>query len=545
MERRRIQWMGHVKRMGDNKMPRIALEKEERGRRPRGRPRGRWEDQVWKDTERRGLQKMQVEEEETWNDRQKWRKRRPGMTDKSGEGCVRRPVITETSDDDDDDDDDISTSMLLVTGYYYSDTLRTSNDNLIAGVVIFSLLNFETDNLTAGRDVDDELGALPRPIFLTPPVPSRLSPSIDRFPASSASALDIDEQSITTQPSTSSGRPQRSVVSINRGSANRYCDKDQSTNNAVSTQDPNYVNRIRSMVFEESSDSDLDYDNVDDSDADPDYVLPNDDNPDSSEEDCSEVSDDELERVGSDGIGLTDHQQDFLLKPTQSVVRLCKPIKRTNRNVTADNYFSSIETVDELNKRGLTYVGTMKKKQTDHSRGVPSRQHKTCGVNSYIMFLSYRNNPLINRFEFVRQLALSLIIPHLQSRLTVPTFPRGLKETIKKMLPNENEEAVMQDDLVPNDKLPKRKTCSTCPYEKKERLDTIASSASNRCASSVAERFALPVHQNASKEDSDPKKDYDDQTRNELIRCALIFVPGELMRLPLYLFIGVSDVETL
>ncbi|XP_046683636.1 uncharacterized protein LOC124369628 [Homalodisca vitripennis] len=66
--------------------------------------------------------------------------------------------------------------------------------------------------------------------------------------------------------------------------------------------------------------------------------------------------------VGSDGIGLTDHQQDFLLKPTQSVVRLCKPIERTNRNVTANNYFSSIETGDELKKRGLTYVGTMKKK---------------------------------------------------------------------------------------------------------------------------------------------------------------------------------------
>ncbi|KAG8247375.1 hypothetical protein J6590_062438 [Homalodisca vitripennis] len=74
MEGRRIQWMGHVKRMGDNRMPRIALEKEERGRRPRGRPRGRWEDQVWKDIERRGLQKIQVEEEETWNDRQKWRR---------------------------------------------------------------------------------------------------------------------------------------------------------------------------------------------------------------------------------------------------------------------------------------------------------------------------------------------------------------------------------------------------------------------------------------------------------------------------------------
>ncbi|KAG8285305.1 hypothetical protein J6590_082832 [Homalodisca vitripennis] len=42
MEGRRIQWMGHVKRMGDNRMPRIALEKEEGGRRPRGRPRKQW-----------------------------------------------------------------------------------------------------------------------------------------------------------------------------------------------------------------------------------------------------------------------------------------------------------------------------------------------------------------------------------------------------------------------------------------------------------------------------------------------------------------------
>ncbi|KAG8305168.1 hypothetical protein J6590_075364 [Homalodisca vitripennis] len=74
MEGRRIQWMGHVKRMRDNRMPRIALEKEEGGRRPRGRPRGRWEDQVWKDIERRGLQKIQVDEEETWNDRLKWRR---------------------------------------------------------------------------------------------------------------------------------------------------------------------------------------------------------------------------------------------------------------------------------------------------------------------------------------------------------------------------------------------------------------------------------------------------------------------------------------
>lgn len=37
----------------------------------------------------------------------------------------------------------------------------------------------------------------------------------------------------------------------------------------------------------------------------------------------------------------------------------------TNRNVTADNWFSSIEIVEELRKRGLTYVGTLKKNKRE------------------------------------------------------------------------------------------------------------------------------------------------------------------------------------
>ncbi|KAG8263207.1 hypothetical protein J6590_038096 [Homalodisca vitripennis] len=87
MERRRIQWMGHVKRVGDNRMPRIALE-EERGRRPRGRRRKEEEDQ--EEAER----KMGGPSVERHRD-----KGTTENTDKSGGGCVRRPVIT---DDDDE-----------------------------------------------------------------------------------------------------------------------------------------------------------------------------------------------------------------------------------------------------------------------------------------------------------------------------------------------------------------------------------------------------------------------------------------------------------
>ncbi|KAG8242041.1 hypothetical protein J6590_073962 [Homalodisca vitripennis] len=111
---------------------------------------------------------------------------------------------------------------------------------------------------------------------LSPPqVPSRLTPTmtIDRFPASSASTLD---------------------------------------------------------------NSDLDYDDVDDSDADPDYVLPNDDNTDSSEEDCSEVSDDEFERENGNVLGL-DQQRKL---PVYVFGRLRKrEMKRNSVNISLEPWF--------------------------------------------------------------------------------------------------------------------------------------------------------------------------------------------------------------
>lgn len=63
---------------------------------------------------------------------------------------------------------------------------------------------------------------------------------------------------------------------------------------------------------------------------------------------------------GSDSVGLTEAEKKLSI-PTQSVIRLCKPIISTNRNVTADNWFSSVEFVDELLQRKLTYVGILKK----------------------------------------------------------------------------------------------------------------------------------------------------------------------------------------
>lgn len=66
----------------------------------------------------------------------------------------------------------------------------------------------------------------------------------------------------------------------------------------------------------------------------------------------------------SDGITLSADEKKFS-KPTQAVVRLSKPIAGTNRNVTADNWFSSLELVRELKKNGLTYVGTLRKNKRE------------------------------------------------------------------------------------------------------------------------------------------------------------------------------------
>lgn len=52
----------------------------------------------------------------------------------------------------------------------------------------------------------------------------------------------------------------------------------------------------------------------------------------------------------SDGKGLTDEEKKLLV-PTQCVLRLAKPIMKTNRNITADNYFSSVEVCLELKKK--------------------------------------------------------------------------------------------------------------------------------------------------------------------------------------------------
>ena len=55
IEKNRLRWYGHVQRMKDERIPRLALMAKSGGKRPRGRPRKRWEQQVEEGLRERGL----------------------------------------------------------------------------------------------------------------------------------------------------------------------------------------------------------------------------------------------------------------------------------------------------------------------------------------------------------------------------------------------------------------------------------------------------------------------------------------------------------
>ncbi|KAJ8957148.1 hypothetical protein NQ314_006595 [Rhamnusium bicolor] len=66
----------------------------------------------------------------------------------------------------------------------------------------------------------------------------------------------------------------------------------------------------------------------------------------------------------SDGRGLPNEDKKYS-KPTQSVFRLTQPIYNTNRSVTFDNWFTSVELVTIMKQRGLTCIGTIRKNKRE------------------------------------------------------------------------------------------------------------------------------------------------------------------------------------
>lgn len=69
--------------------------------------------------------------------------------------------------------------------------------------------------------------------------------------------------------------------------------------------------------------------------------------------------------------------------PTLSVLELVAPVMNTNRNITADNWFSSMELVNELLKVGLTYVGTMRKNKREIPLEFLPQKKRTVGTSEF------------------------------------------------------------------------------------------------------------------------------------------------------------------
>ena len=73
VERGQLRWFGHVKRMEEQRYPRRFLEWRPQGRRPVGRPKMRWMENIERGVRRRGSSLQEIDEEKLYEDRQQWR----------------------------------------------------------------------------------------------------------------------------------------------------------------------------------------------------------------------------------------------------------------------------------------------------------------------------------------------------------------------------------------------------------------------------------------------------------------------------------------
>lgn len=252
---------------------------------------------------------------------------------------------------------------------------------------------------------------------------------------------------------------------------------------------------------------------------------------------------------GSDGQTLNETEKKFQ-KPTQALIRLTRNLKDTHRNITCDNWFTSIEAAKWLWENGLTIVGTLRgnkpqippeflpqkdrpvnsslygftkeltlvsfvpkkckavivlssmhhQEHMDAVNGKPeiiSLYNATkAGVdildmkcsnycanrrtrrwplaifyhliavsccNAHTLYKHFKSKDL-SRFDFMHQLALSLISDHLQERLKIPNLTSSLRDFISEALGI--DKALPSRSTPKTDKLEKRKNCRYCPYQK-------------------------------------------------------------------------------
>lgn len=82
----------------------------------------------------------------------------------------------------------------------------------------------------------------------------------------------------------------------------------------------------------------------------------------------------------TDGLTITDDEKKLPI-PVQACLRMCQPFHNYNRNITTDNWFTSMELVTAMHAKGLTVVETINK----NKREIPkdSLPHIEREVGSY------------------------------------------------------------------------------------------------------------------------------------------------------------------
>ena len=93
-------------------------------------------------------------------------------------------------------------------------------------------------------------------------------------------------------------------------------------------------------------------------------------------------------------LGRQPGQQREVGQGARVVKQLVEPWRRSGRNVTADNFFTSIPLADDLIKDGLTYVGTIlsnKPHIPDEMKANSARQVNSSlfGFNDQVTLVSY------------------------------------------------------------------------------------------------------------------------------------------------------------
>jgi hypothetical protein len=82
------------------------------------------------------------------------------------------------------------------------------------------------------------------------------------------------------------------------------------------------------------------------------------------------------------------------------VLRLVKPYFNSGRNVTVDNFFTSLHLANELSANELTLVGTMSKARRETPEAIKTRKDTLLFFANFEAFSVGRNNDSLPRKNF-------------------------------------------------------------------------------------------------------------------------------------------------